>query len=236
MITLYSFGPAFNVIDPSPFVAKVDFFLRVSGLEFKSITSVNNLQKAPKGKLPFIDDNGTTISDSYFIIEHLKKTHKVDIDGWLNNEQKATAHLVSKSLEENLYWSIAHSRWVDDRTWPIINAHFFGSLAFPLNKVIPWVARRQVRSNLKAQGLGRHNEQEIEQITHHTLSSLSVMLGDKPYFLGEQISSLDITAYPMISSFTEVSLDNPMNDMAKEFENLLAYTNRIKTKYYPELD
>jgi hypothetical protein len=56
MIKLYSFGPSFGVADPSPYVLKVDVYMRMANIEFTSVPDVKNLQKAPKGKLPFITD------------------------------------------------------------------------------------------------------------------------------------------------------------------------------------
>lgn len=236
MITLYGFGPSFNLADPSPFVAKVDLYLRIHNIEYKVIADSNSLQKAPKGKLPFIDDDGTVIADSYFIIQHLKEKHGADIDEWLNEKQRATAYLMKKSLEENLYWCIVHSRWIHEETWQKIKENFFGSMPFPLNKIVPIVARKTVRKNLNGHGLGRHSDEEILHIAEQSLQSLSILLGNKPYFFGEKISSLDVTAYVMISSFTQATLENPTNTMAKKFNNLVAYAERIKKEYYPELD
>ena len=236
MIKLYSFGPAFNLADPSPFVAKIDLHLRANNIRYESIASADNLQTAPKGKLPYIDDNGTIVCDSSFIVEHLKEHHNADIDSWLSDEQKATAHLINKSLEENLYWCIVHSRWINDDTWPIVKANFFDAMPFPLNKIIPIVARRSVRANINGHGMGKHSDEEIMHIAKCSLQSLSTLLDEKDFFFGDQLSSLDITAYVMISSLTQASLDTPMNHMAKEFDNLVRYTQKIQQTYYPELN
>ena len=236
MIKLFSFGTAFNLADPSPFVVKADLHLRANNIQFESIPSVDNLQKAPKGKLPFIDDNGTIIADSSFIVEHLKQQHSADIDSWLNEKQKATAYLISKSLEENFYWCIVHSRWINDDTWPIVKQNFFGSLPFPLNKIIPMVAQKKVRNNMKGHGMGRHSDAEIMVITKHTLQNLSVLLDNQPYFFGEKISSLDICAYAMVANLTHSTIDNEMSRMCKTFDNLVEFTQRIKNQYYPGLN
>lgn len=67
MIKLHGFGARLGVADPSPFVLKVDAYLRVTGTAFDRVNSLNNLSKAPKGKLPFIDDGGQIIADSQII-------------------------------------------------------------------------------------------------------------------------------------------------------------------------
>lgn len=234
MIKLYSFGPAFNLVDPSPFVTKVDLHLRINKLEFESIAGANNLQKAPKGKLPFIEDQGQLIGDSAFIIEHLKQNHNADLDAWLNDQQRASAYLISKSLDENLYWCLLHSRWIKDDTWPIVRSKFFDPMPFPLNKIIALVARRSTIKNANGHGIGRHSDEQILHIAKLSLDSLSSLLGEQDYFIGNRICSLDVTAFAMLSGMTLTPIDNELNRQAKGYENLVAFTKRIQTLYYPE--
>ena len=236
MIKLYSFGAAYGLVDASPFVTKVNLFMTIHGIPFEPVYDVMNLGKAPKQKFPYIEDNGKIIADSSFIIEHLSKKHQIDMDAWLSAEQRASAYLIGKSLEENLYWCIVHSRWIAKDTWPIVKENFFGSMPFPLSVIVPIVAQRKVRNNLKGHGIGRHSDAEIMAIAKHSLQSLSTLLGNKPYFFGEKISSLDICTYAMIANLTHSTIDNDMSRMGKTFENLVAFAQRIKSKYYPQLD
>ena len=73
MITLYTFGPAFGLPDPSPFVMKAQMLLKLAKLEYQANTK--GFFRAPKGKLPFIDDNGTIVADSTLIRLHLEQKH-----------------------------------------------------------------------------------------------------------------------------------------------------------------
>ncbi len=233
MITLHGFGAAFNLPDPSPFVTRVELLMRVSNIEYQRIDSARNLQKAPKSKLPFIIDDGKMIADSVFIADYLRSNYDVRLDDWLSNEQAALAQLLSKSLDENLYWVIVYSRWVLDEVWPNIEAEFFGSIPFPLNKIIAWSARSSTCKKIKSHGIGQHSQDEISTIAHASWKSLSTLLGDKPYFFGEKISSFDITAFSMLSAFTLIDLDTPFNDDAKAYKNLVDFTHRIAKEYYP---
>ncbi len=233
MIKLYGFGPAFNLPDPSPFVTKVDLILRANEIPYQVISKPNNLQKAPKAKLPFIEDNGELIADSVFITDHLAEHHGVDLDGWLSNEQAAIAQLVSKSLEENLYWTIVYSRWIKDDVWPDIKAQFFDPMPFPLNHLIARVARNSTRKQFLGHGMGKHNDAEISLIANKSWASLSTLLADKPFFFGDKISSLDITAFAMVSAFTLSGLKTDLGEQAKSYQNLLEFTQRVATDYYP---
>ncbi len=61
MITLYTFGPAFGLPDPSPFVMKAMMLLKLAGLDY--VEKRADVRRAPKGKLPYIDDDGTIVAD-----------------------------------------------------------------------------------------------------------------------------------------------------------------------------
>src|SRR5919108_3600051 len=82
MITLSAFGPAFGLPDPSPFVTKAEMLLKLSGLPYR--TDTTGFRRAPKGKLPYIDDDGTIVADSTFIRRHLEQKHRIDFDPGLS--------------------------------------------------------------------------------------------------------------------------------------------------------
>lgn len=108
---------------------------------------------SPKKKLPFIEDKGLKIGDSTFILDYLTKTYQIDIDGFLTKEQRATAHLISKSLDENLYWCLVYSRWLKDDTWPLLNDAFFGKIPALLKLFVPNIIRKSVKKNLYGQDI-----------------------------------------------------------------------------------
>lgn len=234
MIKLYGFGPAFNLPDPSPFVTKIDLILRLNNIEFERISKSNNLQKAPKAKLPFIEDDGEIIADTVFIIDHLNAKYDADLDIWLSEEQRAQAQLISKSLDENLYWTIVYSRWIKDDVWPEIKARFFDVIPFPIGSLIAKYARNSTRKQFIGHGMGKHNNAEILQIAHKSWASLSTLLGDKPYFFGDKISSLDVTTFAMVSALTLSDLETEMGEQAKTYKNLVDFTQRIAREYYPD--
>ena len=66
MIILYTFGPYFDLPDPSPFVMKAEVLLKMADLPYE--TDTGGFNKAPKGKLPYISDDGEIVADSTFIL------------------------------------------------------------------------------------------------------------------------------------------------------------------------
>lgn len=231
MITLHGFGEYFEIIDPSALVLKVDAYMRMAGINFESENNPNNLKVAPKGKLPFIDDDGKIIADSQFIIEYLKQ-HYNDLDAHLSSEQKAQAYLITKSLDENLYFIGVYSRWVCDDTWPHIKEAFFGNLPPVIKTLVPLLLRKNMKRTLIGQGLTKHSHEEILHIAKQSLQALSDLIADKKYFFGEKASSLDASAYGILANFIETNISNSFNSLAREFPNLVNYCARVKKTFY----
>lgn len=239
MITLYQFGTFYNLPDPSPFCLKVDAFLRLAKLPFETKAGMEHMRKAPKGKLPYIDDGSNRVPDSEFIIQHLKNSHADTInqhlcDAQLTDEQLAIAHACTKMLDENLYWCLVSSRWSDDKGWAIVKELFFGTAPWPVRTLVAPLIRRSVIKNLKGQGIGRHSAEEQLKIAGKDLKALSTLLGDKPYFFGDTPSSLDATAYGFLAELILPPVDLPLCKVAQEFENLVNFCQRIQLAYYSE--
>lgn len=232
MITLYGFGEFFGLKDASPFVLKIDLLMRMSGIEFTADNSSEHLQKAPKGKLPFIKDNGKVIADSYFIFKHLQRNHNLDIDDSLTAQEKAQVQILTRYFEEHFYWCLVHSRWIREDSWKVTKSAFFDSMPFPLNKIIPIVALRDVKASLKKQGMGRHTDTEIYEIFTDALENLSIWLGDKPYFINDKPCSIDAIAYANLAQFILADFNNPFNAKAKEYQNLVDFCHKIHQEFY----
>ena len=94
MIKLHQFAPAFGLPNASPFCMKVETYLRMAGLPYELVNS-GDIFRAPKKKLPFIDDGGELVADSSFIIDHLKSRHGDPLDGglWALDRAVGTAFL-----------------------------------------------------------------------------------------------------------------------------------------------
>lgn len=234
MITLYGFGTRLGLPDISPFVLKVDAFLRLNNLEYQRKNGLPYLRNSPKGKLPVIDDNGKTIPDSSFIIEHLTTSHQLTLDDWLTPEQKATAYLISKSIDENFYWCLIYSRWISESSWSRLKVELFTRVPFPLRLIVPHVVRNKVKKSLFQHGMGRHSDSEIHEIARKSLQSFSDILGEKTFIFGDKPCSLDATLYGFLAQAILIDMDTPMTQLARGFPTLVSYCERFQQEYYPE--
>jgi glutathione S-transferase len=233
MIKLYKFGEIGDVCDASPFCVKVEAYLRMAGVPYETASGSQYLRKAPKGKLPYIEDNGKTIPDSNFILSYVKAHYGDNLDSHLSDIDKAIAHAFTKMIEENLYWTLVHARWQLDHNRAVLDEKFFGSMPFPLNKIIAFKAHKNVAQKLFSQGLGRHADAEIVDIGNQDLKALADFLGDKKYFLGDKPTTLDATAYGILSQMIKVIIFTaPIFEKAKTYQNLVAYTDRFHNEYF----
>ena len=135
---------------------------------------------------------------------------------------------MARMAEERLYWVGVYSRWIDEHNWPIINKFWFGSMPPVVRSLIPIIAQRQVRNNLKAHGIGRHGEKDIYAFGIQDLAALSAQLAEKPFMFGDKPTSLDATAYPMIANDLIEELPGPLLDAAKSHANFAPYVARCQ--------
>ncbi len=231
MIRLLTFPPAFGLCTPTPFGLKVDAYLRMANHPYE-LVPLNNPRKAPKRKLPIIDDDGTVVADSSHIVEHLKRKYGDPLDGKLSADQRATAHIVKRMLEEGLYWVLVYSRWADDETWPKTKAAFFEAMPAPLRLFVPGLVRGMLIKQLFAQGTGRHSRDDLYALGAADLSALANHLGEKPYFLGDHPTSLDASAFGFLGQVLLPSFSTPLKVEAEKHANLVTYVRRVRDRYY----
>ena len=233
MIDLYQFTPAFGHANLSPACMKVEAFLRLSQLPFQIIEE-NNPAKGPKGKLPFIRDNGLLIGDSELIMDYLESKYDFSMDGHLDRVTQAHNNTYSRMLDEHLYWALVYSRWGDENNWPALKQQIFGAIVPPLNSLIAFLVRHNTKKQLHAQGMGRHNRDEIYDMANKDIQQLAMYLDGKQWFGGSYVCKLDITAVAYLSNIMLADLPSPMARCIREHENLLAYIERAYPILFPE--
>lgn len=231
MIKLYQFAPAFGLPNASSFCLKLETYLRMAKIPFESVYGIE-MGKAPKGKMPYIVDGDKTIGDSNFIIDYLKQTYGDPLDAHLTLSDRAIALAMRRLIEENLYWVMVHNRWIESANWEKTKAVFFSDLPPLLKAFVPNLARKDTQKKLQGHGMGKHSSAEIYQIGMADLHALSDFLADKPFFLGEKPTSLDASAYGILANILGSPFDSPVKDRAHQLNNIVAYRDRIRHRYY----
>jgi len=230
MITLYTFGPYFGLPDPSPFVIKAMLLLKFAGLPYAE--NRKGFARAPKGKLPYIDDGGTIIADSTFIRYHIEKKYGFDFDAGLALEQRACAWAAEKMCEEHLYWALVAERWCDDENFAKGPSQFFKAIPMPLRAAVQFMVRQKIRKTLKLQGFGRHTQAERDALAIADIDALAALLGDKPFLMGERPCGADAAVFGFAASFLAPGFTTEVRAAAEKHQNLIGYRDRIQRDYF----
>ncbi len=231
MIKLHGFGPRLGVKDASPFVLKVQAYLQMAGVEYESHAGMQSFKKSPRNMLPFIEDGDQIITDSYFIIEYLKK-HYVDLDTHLSDHQKAHAYMIQQTLDSILYETLLYTRWQGDN-WPIIKKEFFGSLPVPkfMRSIIANRSQKKIICRLDHH-TNKYPKEELLQIVDGVFRSLSVSLGGNIYMFNNQVSSVDAACYGYLAQFIMFEIKNPFSEKAQNYQNLVDYCHNIEQQFF----
>jgi glutathione S-transferase len=230
-ITLFGFGPAFDLPEASPYVTKTEVHLKMAGLAYRK--DGTGFPAAPKGKLPYIDDGGL-VADSTFIRRHLEAKYGVDFDEGLDAQKRAEAWAVERLLEDHLGWASAYFRWLSPENFAKGPAHFFDGLPEAAREGARAAAVQRVKDGQHAHGLGRHSVEEIVSLASRSIDAVSAILGERPYLMGERPCGADAICFGMLAAVLTPFFDSPVRRLAEERPNLVAYVGRMMAQYYPE--
>ncbi len=117
----------------SPFGLKLEAWLRLADIPY-TVEPSTDLRRAPKGKLPYVRDEGRLIGDTTLIVEHLKASRGIDPDAGLSARDRAEALALQRLLEEHFYFALVYSRWIDEAGWATLAPAFFGRFPFPASR------------------------------------------------------------------------------------------------------
>ncbi len=231
MIEFYKFVPQFGMRDASPFVLKLEAYLRLAGVEYTT-TEVMDPRKAPKGKLPYIRDGNQTIADSSFCILYLKDKYGDPLGENLTAEQHAVGHAVQTMLEERTYWVLVNHRWLNEGNQIIIRDAWFGAIPAFIRGFIFGKLVKDMKKGMVAHGIGRHSDEEIFTLGLADLKAFEDILGDKPYLLGDEPSEYDATGYGFLANFMAKPFPSVMSQYIENSKTLRDYIARVEKKAF----
>lgn len=215
----------------SPFCLKLDAWLRMTGIQHQSITAATPFA-GPKGKAPWIEIDGTKLGDSTFIIAFLAERFGVDPDAALSPEQRGMAVAIQRLIDENLYWTMVHDRWVHEGNWRTFRDVVLGGLPLPQRRLLGPIARRGVKKQLSGHGMGCHSAEEIAAIGQRDVAALASILGAKPWFFGSEPTSTDAVVYAQLINIWHPPLESEVKRAIGAQPNLVGFLDRFKARFY----
>jgi len=211
----------------SPYCLKLETYLRMTGIpyEFDGTDPFG-----PKGKSPWMSLNGTHISDSQFIIEYLNRKLKKDLNSHLTPEQREITRSLRIMLENHFSWAFASWRWVEGISY--IDQIMEWPLVF---KLFMKLQSRRMGKSLQVQGMGRHSFLERNNLAASDLRTLSVILGKRNYFGGDQPCEEDCSIFGFLANVLYASPNSPLEKMIEnQYSNLKQYCLRMQKLHYED--
>lgn len=231
-LTLYTTRAGFGLPDTSPFVLKTEVQLQMAGLAYERVAAIP--PQAPKGKLPYIDDHGIVVTDSTFIRAHIERSRGIDLDAGLDALQRAQAWAIERLLEDHLYFAVVWFRWLEPQNFAKGPAHFADAAPDDQREQLRRDLQARKQAELHAQGLGRHSPAQIAELGQRSIDALALLLGDKPWLMGDAPAAVDATAFGMLAGVLTPFFDTPLRRAAERHANLADYVARMMRRYYPE--
>lgn len=232
MIYLVQFPVSPSIRSISPFALKLETYMRMKNIPYEPVYS----QKfSVKGQTPYIELNGEQIPDSNLIIQELEKRGIAKPDENLNSSQKAVNHLATVAVENHT--CIASLHWRYGFNMP----EFYDKLLEPYFmkvwslQVFRYLVPKGMLLRTKLHGLGRHSLDEVAEFSYQDLDALSILLGDKLFFNGENPSTVDCTIFGHLVQFLYLPLDIPQKAyINKNCPNLASFVDRMRETFWPD--
>lgn len=235
MVKLMQPPPAWGIPNISPACMKLETWLRMAGIPYE--VAPFDLAASPKGKVPYIEDEGTLIGDSTLIIEHLTTKYGRDVDEGLSSAERAVSLAFRRLLKENSYWVITQTRYADEANWSIYREMIMQLLVPNHPREIQEQAADGFRSlilgQFKGHGLGRHSRDEVYRIGIADLKAVADYLGDKPFFMGEKPTLADATVYGYVANLIAVPMESPVKQYGLSRPNLTEHLKRMQNRFFP---
>lgn len=233
MITLYQFPAVWDITSASCFCAKVELFLACNKIDYTLVNTLK-LQQSPSGKLPFIRDGATVLSDSDLIISALAQNRNIELYPGCSEADVAISRAIHYLCEEGLYRAMSYFRFVDDAGWRITRNAFFSNVPKVFNGVLDYKVRRYVKRQLDAHGISRKARSAIINDAIINLLALSEILSDKSFFMSDQLTLTDLTVYSVISNYIVAPYEDDISECARSIKNLSTHTDRVRMLCFPE--
>jgi glutathione S-transferase len=235
VITLYKYIPAWGHSDISPFCLKVETYLRMAGIPYQSV--IADVRKAPKRKLPYVDDGGTIVCDSREIIAHFEAKLDAPLDQGLAARERASSAAFRALLEEEAYFASLYFLYQVDEGWqgysPVLK-QYGAAVGVPawISGLIFKSVRKQTLETIWSQGTGRHTRKQVEDRLCQAIESVGIQLGSGPYFFGSRPRTIDATCYGFLSLLFGTPFFSAAQQLALSMPNLSAYNTRMRQAYF----
>jgi glutathione S-transferase len=237
-IKFYCFPKELNAPSTSGYCQKLETFLHATGFSNYTLQTILPTS-APKGKLPFIelehDGKCEKIADSHMIVKHLILTKVTDDpDASLTAAQRADSRAWQAWTEELIYPALSYTRWGRPTNFAIISRN----LPVPglVRPILARYLRWKILRSLWGHGVGRHSDEEIDQLLREYVDGLEARLERDDYFHGKEPTLVDVVVYAFLANAIGSEANPEYRTMVLSSERLKRYTADLTKRWFPNYE
>jgi glutathione S-transferase len=224
MLTLYSYPELFGVADNNPYGLKTFAVIKLTEVPFRH-EHIFDASAAPRGQLPYIEDDGVRIGDSDAIVAHLISKYHLTIDDAVTSSQRDTDLMIRRTLDD-LYWVMSYSRWKDPQFWPLFRDAFLK--AQPRLTLAGMEAAQAYNfQRYHYQGIGRYEPAQAYQRGLADLRVLSHLIGEAGFLFSTEPTSTDAGVYGFIANIYFYDIETPLRAFVASQANLVRHCKAI---------
>lgn len=221
--------------DISPYVVKLEAWLRMAGVEYESELGLPQefYPKSPLSSIPYLRLDGEILADSGLIISHLEQALGNPLaEAQLSPEDAAKGELIQVLCEERLFYIMVYGRWRDDGGVGIndyVNRALTGEDRDATDK-----ANHEWVNTLLLHRIGRYDIDYVQNALRTCLDTLTLQLGGEPFLFGTTPSRYDAAMYGFLASFIYYPREYSHKAIAHEYPRLVAYCQHIDKLYFSD--
>jgi glutathione S-transferase len=232
MIKLFQFPNAKDFPNYSPFCAKLEAYLKFSGLEYESIATMN-LKNSPTKTFPYVELDNKLVGDSNLIIDELIQVHGDLVDNWLTKEQRIVGDGVKSILENDFVRYVIYYRWID----PVGLPQFFDRVFARSHKLVKLVvggllAKRVGKKLGGFNGVMNYTSAQRLILAAKSLDTVNAILGDKEYLFGDKPSSYDAILFGIFGTLALTDIEMDLKCLSLKYPTLVGHSQNILNKYF----
>ncbi|XP_055334632.1 metaxin-2-like [Paramacrobiotus metropolitanus] len=205
-------------------------FLRMHGLKFVLDERSNAEFISVSGKLPLLK------VENHFVagFDAITAYARLRIRQQLTNEQEGSIRPYVEMIQITVKNAELYAAWLDDANYKAVTKDRYGSpYPAPLNKILPFLKRLQIKAYLMEMSPLRSIE-DVRESLLSDLRALSERLGPRPYFLDDvHTNELDALAFGHLSALLTCHLpEGNLSELVQRHQNLVAFCQRVDRLFF----
>jgi glutathione S-transferase len=214
----------------SPFCDKVRRAMNYKGVPYElrnaplSRTPLHARRVNPVGKLPTIEDDGTTIADSTNILLWLEERFPEPALYPSDRVQAALAHVLEDWADESLYfyemtmrvaWRDNAERWLPST---------LGAEPAWFRPIAPRVLAAVLGSKARKQGIAKKTRESVVEDMERHVAALAALLGGDEWLVGATLTIADIA---VVAQLTCIAMSAEGERVLEAHEDVIAWMGRV---------